>query len=686
MLISVAWLKELVPLDAGAPEIARRLTARGLTVDAVTASGTDTVLDIDVPANRPDALGHLGVAREAAAAFGVPLAARAAPPAASGAPVSDAATVTIEAPDLCGRFTAGLVRGVTVAPSSPAVVRRLEACGLRSINNVVDASNLVMLELGQPVHFFDLARLDGAAIRVRRASPGERLTTLDGVDRTLDPDMLVIADARRGIGLGGVIGGSDTEIRESTRDVLIEAASFAPSSIRRTARALGVSTDASQRFERGVDAEAPPIAQRLAARLLAAWAGGAPAPGMIDVRPRPASSRALSLRLSRATRLLGYAPSPDEALAALAALGLEPRVEGDLVHVVVPSWRVDLEREADLVEEIARHLGYDRIPSRSPASAPRPAASAGTDLEERVRDRLSHLGFAEALTYAMIGAGDDAPFVDTDAPAAIVLANPIAETLAVLRRSIAPALLRSADQNVRRGTPDTRLFEVGRVFRARGAGELPDEPLHVALAWTGSAGPAHWSAPSRATDTFDLAGAVDDILDHAGAGLSLSKHSARLPALHPGRSVEWRNTSGKRIAWCGPTHPGLASALGLEAVVFLAEIDLSAAAAPAPVSFRPIPRFPAASRDLSIVLDPGTPSSSVLEALSRVPAPAPPSFSWIDRYEGAPLETGQVAMTLRVILQPLDRTLTEGEAEAFRAKLVDALERVGGARLRRIDT
>jgi len=364
--------------------------------------GDDTVFDLDVPANRPDALGHRGVAREIAAAFGLPLAPQAEGPAAAGAPVAGAVSVAIEAPDLCGRYTARLVRGLRVGPSPPRIVRRLAACGLRSINNVVDASNLVMLELGQPVHFFDLATLAGPGIRVRRAIAGESLTTLDGIERPLDPAMLVIADEERPVALAGVIGGAATEIRASTRDVLVEAAWFSPASVRLTARACGLATDASQRFERGCDPEAPPAAQELAARWLAELAGGTPAPGIIDVRPAPPVARTLSVRLARAARLLGYEPRADEALDALAALGLSPRARGEALEVTVPSWRVDLEREADLVEEIGRHLGYDRIPSRTPQGVPRSSHARGADIEEAVRDRLAALGFNEAFSYAMV--------------------------------------------------------------------------------------------------------------------------------------------------------------------------------------------------------------------------------------------------------------------------------------------
>jgi phenylalanyl-tRNA synthetase beta chain len=375
--------------------------------------------------------------------------------------------VTIEAPELCGRYTARIVRGVTVGPSPQSVVRRLAACGIRSINNVVDVSNLVMLELGQPVHTFDLETLKGPTLRVRRASAGERLATLDGIERSLDPTMLVVADDAGPVGLAGVIGGAATQIRGTTKGVLVEAAWFSPASVRSTARTLGLSTDASQRFERGCDPEAPPLAQSLAARLLAALAGGTAASGMVDVRPSPPVTRSLTVRMSRAAQLLGYAPSADDAKAALAALDLAPRARGEALEVTVPSWRVDLEREADLVEEIGRHLGYDRIPSRTPPGVPHSSpASRASELEEAVRDRLASLGFNEAFSYAMIGAGEDDALRRAGTPPPLALRDPLADTLSFCdARSYRGCAQPRSEPEARRR--DVRLFEVGAAFRGR---------------------------------------------------------------------------------------------------------------------------------------------------------------------------------------------------------------------------
>jgi phenylalanyl-tRNA synthetase beta chain len=364
-------------------------------------------------------------------------------------------------------------------------------------------------------------------------------------------------------------------------------------------------------------------------------------------------------------------------------------LSGDAVEVTVPTWRVDLEREVDLVEEIGRHLGYDRIPSRTPERAAGPShASRGSDLEEAIRNRLAALGFNEAFGYAMIGPGEDDAFVPEGAPPQLALANPISETLGFLRRTLLPGLLRATDQNLRRGAADVRLFEVGGVFHARGAGEPPEEPSQAGFAWTGTAEPAHWSGTARAADAWDAAGLIEDILSIAAGARTFRRERADLAGLHPGQSFLWREASGRRLAWCGPVHPDHAARFVLSSQVLLGEVDLALAARhPAEfAAYRAIPRFPGTWRDLSIVLDPDAESDRVLVALAGVAAPAPVSMTWIDRYVGRPLAAGQVAMTLRVMLQPQDRTLTDAEAEAYRAELLGALDSVPGARLRRIDT
>lgn len=684
MRVSLRWLRQILPIDASPDAIADALTGRGLPVDAVEPCDDDVVLDVDVPANRPDILGHRGVAREVRAAFGGAIEPLRPPRTRAGAPASSSVTVHIDDVTRCTRYVAGVVRGVRVGPSPPWVVQRLEACGLRSLNNVVDASNLVMMELGQPVHFFDLAKIAGPEIRVRGSRRGETLVTLDGVPRELPEGTLVIADASRPVALAGVMGGAEAEIHAGTTDVLVEAAWFAPSSVRAASRGLGIVTDAAQRFERGADPEAPPAAEELAARLLEELAAGTPAPGPVDAHPAPRSPRRSSVRLNRASTLLGFSISADAAAAALDAVELQPeRIGADTLSVLVPSWRVDLEGEADLVEEIGRHVGYDRVPDRLPPGIASTPVNPPPPIEEDVRDLLAGFGFHESVSYAMIGAGEDDPFVRTGAPAAVRLVNPITEGLSNLRRSLLPGLVRAAARNLRRGVEEVRLFEVARVFAGRGPEEFPDEPLHAGFAWAGAGDSPHWSLAPRPADLYDAAGVVEAILASARRAPPFRREGDSRPGFHPGRSVAWE-AGGDAVAWCGEIHPELRRSLDLPANLLVAEVDLSLLRTlPAsPRAVRPVPKVPAVRRDLSVVLERGTPAASLLDRLRAVPSPEPVEIRIVDRYLGAPLEPGEAAVTVRVMLQPLERTLSEESIERYRQELVAAVSSAAGVRMR----
>jgi len=687
MLVSLSWLKELCSVDLPAAEAAEILTARGLTVDAVGEVAGETVFDIDVPANRPDCLGHRGVARELAASQGSELTPLPTLPDGSGEPVDAVAKIYIDDPDLCRRFTASLIRGVRIGPSPPEVVRRLEVCGLRSVSNVVDASNLVLLELGQPIHTYDLQRVEGGELHARASTDGETLTTLDGTECTLEPGTIVIADGGRAVGLGVVMGGANTEIHDGTSDVLIEAANFHPSTVRRMARRLGLKTDASHRFERGVDPEAPPAAQSLALRLIAELACGVPAPGMIDVYPGRRDPGHVRLRTSRIGLLLGYQPDDETVERSLRALFLEPRAVGDgTFEITVPSWRYDLEHEADLVEEVARHLGYDRIPSSLPPQNLAPAApDRAQAIEERVRDLFSHHGFHEALNYAMIGADEDTPFVPVGAAEPLPLDNPIAETLGFLRRSLIPGLVRSADFNIRRGARDVRLFEVGRVFFAAGDQGFPTEPLRAGLVWAGAPTPRHWSLDSNEVEFHHVAGLVDGILESLDPSGACAKSRAGFDGLHPGRSAAWSAGSGDEVvAVAGELHPGIRRRLDLAATLYVAEIDLSSylRLPPSEPQYRALARVPGVVRDLAVVLNAATPYRDVEAVLVAVKAPAAASFEVTDRYTGPPLADDEASVTVRVMLQPQERSLTDSEIEGYRLRLIEVLERQLGLTIR----
>ena len=681
MLVSIRWLRELCPVTAPPSALAEALTARGITVDAVHPQGEDAVLDLDVAANRPDCLGHLGVARELSAHFGVPLSLRPAPPAGSGPAVEAVASLAVEEQALCPRFTATLVRGIRVGPSPEWVAARLQACGLRSISNAVDVSNLVMLELGQPIHCYDLRTLAEQRLVVRRARAGEVLATLDGIERVLDPEVLVIADARGAVGLAGIMGGTGTAIGPDTQDVLVEAASFDPLAVRRAARRLGMASDAAYRFERGVDPNAVHPAQDMALRLLAELCGGTPAPGRLETGGPPPLPR-LRVRQARVAHLLGHDPGPAATRDALAALALSPEPDGDGLVVTVPSWRKDLLREVDLIEEVARHLGYARVPQRRPNRISPRAGKAEPPLEERVRDVLARAGFHEMLSYAMVLADDDAAAAGSEPPAALRLTNPMSEAQAVLRRSLLPGLLRAADQNLRRGTRDVRLFEVGHVFAPAPGGIA--EASRAGFAWAGAAEPRHWSRKTQDVAMPEATGLVDATLASLRPGLAVERRAAAVPGLHPGQCAEWVDTEGTVVARAGRVHPDLAHLLELEATVFVGEVEVGLLAGRPSVLPRggSVPRVAAVSRDLALVLPAALPWKDVWALLRSVPAPAEASFDVVDRYAGPPLPEGRISLTVRVILQPFERSLTEAEIEGFRQALVETLQARMGVALR----
>jgi phenylalanyl-tRNA synthetase beta chain len=479
------------------------------------------------------------------------------------------------------------------------------------------------------------------------------------------------------------MGGADSEIGATTRDVLIEAAAFDSLSVRATSRKLAMQTDASQRFGRGVDPESVIAAQSLAARLLVDLGGGTPAPGLVDVHPRPYRPEKLVLRLAQLQRLLGYKPGVTEVRRALAALQLEPeKLDAKRFEITVPSWRVDLEREADLVEEVARHLGYDRVPADASGMPTLGVVAEGGGAEERVRDLLAHGGFCEAIGYAMIGDGEDAAYVEHDAVPAVALTNPIADWLACLRRSILPGLVRAADLNHRRGVRDVRLFEIGRVFQAAGRDAFPREPLRVGLAWSGAARPLHWDGRNREVDLFDMMGVVESLLRRLSPSALPVPRPAAFEGLHPGRSVTWATASGERAAWCGALHPDLQSALTHPLLLAEVELDRLDSGALPIAQYAALPRLTAVSRDISLVLRPEVTYSSVLEVMTAIEPPAPVSFRVADRYEGPPLEPGEVSLMIRLVLQPSEKTLTDGEIDGYRLALIGGLKESLGLRIR----
>ena len=702
MKVLVSWLRELVDVPVGIEALAERLHLAGFELASITpldpvpgpagpTTGPDAVIDFEITANRPDALSVAGFAREVAALYDVPLRFRPAPlPSGVHPSAVGPLRVTIQDPALCPRFTAALA-DVTVGPSPAWLAGRLTACGVRSINNIVDITNYVLLETGHPIHAYDLARLAQTELRARRAAPGEPVRTLDGVTRTASADMLVIADAVRTQGFGGIMGGADSEVTSTTTAIAVESAHFTPAQVRRTARRLGLATEASHRFERGADYDAAATALARALELVALIGAGTPRPGWIDAQAQPPAPRpALTLRRSRIARVLGYTIADATVERILAALGftLTATHYGDGWTVTVPSWRVDVTGESDLIEELARIDGYDRIPEAFPPlelPPPRPAPRLTRDARLRTLARAA--GFSESVTFSFI-ARDAARRFAAEAEI-VAIANPLAETMAVMRPTLLAGLLDSVAHNRRREQKDVRLFELATIFRA-GAGEH----RALALASLGQASATHWSGSGRAADLYDTTGAIDTLCGALGLAAVftpgeapfLTRDSATTIAVRPldgGDGVEPRV-----LGVAGEIVPAVAEAHGLPARerVFVAELDLDVAlewtARDERIRAQALPRFPSSSRDVSIVVDATLPAAAVRGTIRRAAPSTLVSVEEFDRYQGKGVADGRCSLSLRLVFRAADRTLTDAEVQAAMDTIVEALRTGHDARLR----
>ncbi|HXW04024.1 MAG TPA: phenylalanine--tRNA ligase subunit beta [Vicinamibacterales bacterium] len=681
MRIVLPWLSELVPISGSPDEVARELGLRGLEVASVE-NGRLPVIDFEITANRPDCLSHLGIAREASAIWALPLTLPATMPVAGGPP--EPLDVRLEDASLCPRYCVQVFE-VRIGPSPAWLTARLEAAGVRPINNIVDVTNYVMLEIGQPMHAFDLERLAGPALVIRRAREGERLVTLDGVERALDSEMLVIGDAERASALGGVMGGRDSEIGAGTRRIALESAYFRPTSVRRTSKRLGLKTEAAIRFERGGDIETPPVGIARAAVLFERLGAGRPLGALIDRYPAPRTPTTVRLRAARIARLLGHEVPARDVARILEPLGFVVQADADADGpawlVTVPSFRVDVTREADLIEEVGRHYGFDRLPVTFPAlSEPQPPPSPSLTRDRLLRRVLTAAGFSESVTFAFIERQAAQPFCEpgTD-PAAI--ANPLSEKFAVLRPSLLPGLLDSCVHNRRRERRDVRLFETGSRFTAEGEGRA------AAFVWCGATVAPHWSMPAREVDFFDAKGVVQ-LLGRA-LGVDLDFAPAERPYLAWGRAAEIAaTTDGDRrvIGAVGQIAPAVAEARGFPAAeeLYAAELDVTAlgAATRGDRTVDALPRYPSIVRDVSVLVDEALPAGTVRGTIRAAAPPTLISIVEFDRYQGPGVREGQISLSVRLTFRAPDRTLTDEEADAATTAIVEALRAAHGAERR----
>jgi phenylalanyl-tRNA synthetase beta chain len=743
MKISYNWLRELTGVEWGPGELRERLTLAGLEVEGLEEAGGDAIFEIAVLSNRPDWMSHLGVAREVGVMTGRGVRLPGMVPAMIAGRAEEFTSVQVEAPDLCPRFTARVVRGVRVGPSPAWLVERLEAVGLRSINNVADITNFVMLELGQPLHAFDLDKLNEQRIVVRRARDGEVLRTLDGVERKLDADVLVIADAARAVAVAGVMGGAETEISEATENVLVECAYFLPASIRRTSRALSLQTDASDRFERGVDFDGLLRAQARTVSLITELAGGSASEDAVDVFPVRPATPSVTLRFARVRALTGLDVPPQESLRILSSLGFGVAPGGadgsggsgaaDAIDVAsvsnaaaalfaVPTWRADVAIEEDLVEEVARHYGFDKIEAALAPSATAGEYRANDNRRRAARRALTALGYDEAINFSFISAahddwfelpaglvgeaaaregdgaarpevkggggsaggrdGDDAQRADEAQPAGddprfVTLVNPIIEGAARMRASLLPGLLASVRHNFNHGTRDVRLFETGRVFAAAPPGsERYAERDSLGLVATGGALEAGYAqaANTRELDFYDLKGAIEAAADAMNLP-ALEFRAGVARHLREGQSAEIL-LAGQSVGYAGRLAEEIAAGYKFRQPVFVAELNFAAllAAPVEPVRYRPLARFPSVARDITLVADRRSTFEEVRRAALAAGAEHLRAVTLVYVYEGERVPEGKRSVTLRLEYRADDRTLRDEEVETQHARVVGALE------------
>jgi len=647
----------------------------GAPLDQVLAVG-DRVVEIALTPNRGDCASLLGIAREVRAHFGGPLRVPPTDPTETGAHAGGALRVEIADPQGCPRYVGRLVRGVRVGPSPAWLRHRLETAGMRAINVVVDVTNLVLLELGQPLHAFDAAQLRGGVVRVRRAARGEKLATLDGETRALAAEDLVIADAERAIALAGVMGGAETEVGERTRDVFLESAWFDPTRVRRTARRLGLHTEASYRFERQVDREGVRRACDRAARLLAELAGGEVARGVLEAHGAPLEPLpVLALDPARANRVLGTALAPDEIAALLARVDVA--VEDPAAtpfRCRVPSWRNDLRRPVDLVEEIARIHGYDRIPTALPLARLAPVEEARSrTVAAAARDALRAAGLLECMTLPFTSpAALDGIGLAADDPRRRLLRvlNPLTEEEGALCTTLVPSILGVVRSNRSRQVERVRVFELGRTFHPRAPGELPEERRELVAAIAGSA-EGLWERSAPGSVYFELKGAAEQLLDGLGLAARFTP-GADAPWWHPAASAAIA-VEGRPVGGLGELHPDAAGRLGVEGPCALLVLDLDAltAAPAAPRRFQEPSRHPHVRRDLAVLLPRDVAGARVVEAICATAGPHLVEAGIFDRYEGRGVPEGRVSVAFRLVFQRSDRTLTDAE-------VARAIERVVG--------
>jgi phenylalanyl-tRNA synthetase beta chain len=674
MKVSFNWLKEFVEIPTEPRQLKADLTMVGLNVESTVAVGDDWVLEVEITTNRPDCLSHYGVAREVATIYRKPLKRLAINVKETGARTSERVSIQIADPDLCARYCGRVIENVQVRPSPDWLAKRLEAVGQRPINNVADITNYVLMELGHPLHAFDLARLSERKIIVRRALPGELLRTLEGTDRQLTSENLVIADAQRPVALAGVMGGEDSQIFPSTHCVLLESAWFDPLSIRRTAKAQGMHTEASHRFERGADIEMAPLAIDRAASLIADLAGGEILRGLVDVYPRPRLREDLVLRRSEIRRILGAEISWEEVEQTLRSLGFMTERRGtEGWRVTPPSFRLDVTREVDLIEEVARHFGYDRLPARLRPAPPRLEYDATRAKELAVSYVLCSLGYYETIQSSLVDPEENLRFANHPP---VVLANPLSQDASALRSSAGPSMVHALRWNLDRDQNDVRLFELGKTYAVSESG-TPEERRVLTLGLTGHRRLASVHDSERALDLFDLKGDLEALLGlFEIAGIEFGRaERGHYEASQSGQFT----AQGETFVVFGRLSREIEHDYKLRQPAWLAELDFERLLA-FPLrarAYRPFSKFPAVERDFSLVVPEAVTFAHLQAALQRLTREEIQSLRPVDLFRGGSIPAGHYSLLLRVTFQSQAHTMTSEEISAASQRVMAALEPLG---------
>ncbi len=676
MRLLLSWLRDFVEIEESPRDLADALTMAGMAVDAVDEEDGEAILEFDITSNRPDAMNHFGMAREVASIYRRPLRQPSASVEEIGFPASERASVAIEDADSCARYVGRVFTDVRVQASPDWIRRRLELCGVRSINNLADLTNYVLLEMGQPTHAFDLDTLGGRRVVVRRARPGETLVTLDGQERHLSPDQLAICDEHRPIALAGVMGGAATEITRETRNVLLEAAWFRPSTVRNASRRFKLFTEASHRFERGADWNGTAWAADRIASLLAQTGPGNVLEGRIDCYPHERPLPVIELRRERILKHLGVAVEDDDVEAILESLGFRPSPVESGWTVPAASHRLDVGREVDLIEEVARIYGFEKIPATLPVVGVAPAPTPFAAEDARMRASVRGLGYDETIGFSFVSSEDVRRYGDTPG---VALRNPLSNLWDVLRNSMVPTMVRAVEWNLKRNQPLVRLAEFGRIYRK--SGHDYEEPRVLALGASGSARPLSWNEAAHPYGFYDLKADVIALTRPFATG-DLHVDTGELPAYFRRGHAAIARADRDVIATFGELDPRIARERKIRQPVLVAEIYLDplyGRGLRSP-SHQPLPRVPSVSRDFSLLVPNGLSFRSIVDAVGEMPNLT--SLQPVEIFRGKNVPNGCYGLLLRASWQRLDQSLTDDEVNAFSEALLSSLESELGIGLR----